>query len=251
MMPDFSKYDDYLQMTPDEFDSFDAYIPEEVCHYTKMQTALEKILSTRKIRLGEITSTNDPLETGKRRVDVFWGPPMSNKMFRSHEEEEWTKVRREWRVLCTSCHHDPSSHFMGKMENKSSDGINSSDDHGYGVSYSRMWAQYAENHSGICFLFDGKKLDNAINKKYGNNEHSIRHGFVRYNYKKSITNPLVDGGEFMSVSDEKEAMRRYLEKYYKNISFINMRSGCLSTNLGGWFVAKIHQKKYRFQLKLY
>jgi len=82
----FFEYDDYIQMPWYEFDSFDTYVPKEVCHYTKMRTALEKILSTGNIRLGEITSTNDPLESGKRQVDVFWGPPMSNTIFLRSEE---------------------------------------------------------------------------------------------------------------------------------------------------------------------
>ena len=37
-------------------------IPEDIFHYTKMETALEKILFEGRLRLGQMGFTNDPRE---------------------------------------------------------------------------------------------------------------------------------------------------------------------------------------------
>lgn len=57
----FSNYDDYVDMPEKEFDAIGEYIPEEVCHYTKMSVALTKILPNQQILLGNLNETNDPL----------------------------------------------------------------------------------------------------------------------------------------------------------------------------------------------
>jgi hypothetical protein len=38
-------------------------LPRNIYHYTRLDTGLEKILSSNKIRLGLLGNTNDPRET--------------------------------------------------------------------------------------------------------------------------------------------------------------------------------------------
>ena len=41
----------------------------------------------------------------------------------------------------------------------------------------RMWAQYGENHKGVCFIFDKAKLIKKITKEL-NNHYFIKHGKI-------------------------------------------------------------------------
>ena len=49
--------EDYIDSDLDQFDLLDSVIPAEVCHYTRMDIALEKILFYKQIRLGCLADT--------------------------------------------------------------------------------------------------------------------------------------------------------------------------------------------------
>jgi hypothetical protein len=38
---------------------------------------------------------------------------------------------------------------------------------GKGFNYSRMWAQYAGNHTGVCICFNKEKIEERLRKQYG------------------------------------------------------------------------------------
>ncbi len=221
MMPDFSIYNDYVKLPLSEFDNLDdKFVPPEVCHYTNLQTALEKIIPTKRLLLGKITSTNDPLESGeigKRHFHALTGDHFSGQMNGTYETDlqptgPLTKVREQWRVLCTCCHHNPAIHFMDESN------IRLSDHHKFGISYSRMWAQYAGKHSGICLLFDGKKLDENIRETLKPQEYKVHTGFVRYNYEKSVEDKQMDPEyDFLNynTNTREESIRDNLDKNYR------------------------------------
>lgn len=175
MVPDFSKYADYVDMPENEFDAIGEYIPKEVCHYTKMSVALTKILPNRQILLGNLHETNDPLETQTRWHEWINSPRSPVEpvgLMRSAVSV------RNIKVFSACCHINPSWSSVA-LKSVSFE---------YGTSHSRMWAHYSENHTGMCIIFDGKELDNHIRAEVGDNDR-IRHGFVKYNYEAS-TRPL-------------------------------------------------------------
>src|SRR4030067_3572463 len=142
--------DDYVDAPLDFFDRLDVLIPTEVCHYTSKETALEHILESQKIRLGGLGLTNDPRESKRWMVpNVVWGDELTKegekeiaKSTLMIDQEVNRILKEEWRVLCTVCHNYPySDSYVGKKEYAH---------HEYGFSHSRMWAQYAKNHSGVC-----------------------------------------------------------------------------------------------------
>jgi len=209
---------DYVDSPLDFFDLLDDAIPTEVCHYTSKETAMEYILEGGKIRLGKLGLTNDPRESKRWIVpNLLWSVDFakdfekeiaeSNLMI---ENEVNRILKEEWRVLCTVCHNYPySNSYEGKKEY---------DHHEYGFSHSRMWAQYARNHSGVCLLFDGTKLDNNIRQYFEllKTSHPIFHGFVRYDYEKStgLTPTHLD----MEFQYERliERIRKTLLKHYES-----------------------------------
>lgn len=145
-------------------------IPEEVFHYTKYEIALEAILYTQKLQLGQIGLTNDPYETKFCGFAIFGNPKSQNEILEITYEANRIK-REEWKVLCVSQNHSDlkpqnsdkpeRNHFL------------------YGYTRSRMWAQYAGNHSGICLVFNGTKLDQKINEELSG-RCKVFHGSVTY-----------------------------------------------------------------------
>jgi hypothetical protein len=177
MTPDFSKYDDYVDMPENEFDEIGEYIPEEVFHYTKMSTALTKILPNKEILLGNLHQTNDPLETQNRFrewINESSNPYEPQGLIRDFVEPIGIKDINI-KVLSTCCHNNPSWKSTYPQ----------SEIYKYGNSRFSMWAHYSERHTGVCILFDGKALDNNIRKRVEENG-SVQNGFVKYNYEKSI-----------------------------------------------------------------
>jgi hypothetical protein len=212
-----SGINDYVDAPLDYFDLLDNIIPTEICHYTSKETAMECILESGKIRLGRLGLTNDPRESKLWTVpSVAWGEEINKKSEREIFEnallvqQEVNRIlKEEWRVLCTVCHNDPCAYsYPGKKEY---------DHHEYGFSHSRMWAQYAGNHSGICLLFDGKILDENIHKHFESTKLSnpIFHGFVRYHYEASVRiTPTYLDSEFQN-EELVDRIRKTLRKYYE------------------------------------
>lgn len=133
-------------------------IPKELFHYTKKDTALEKILFERKIRLGQLRFTNDPKESKKLSIQLIYvddakkSPP--EWVHKSLDEVERV-YKEEWNVLCMTKnlpkrkYKDFSKNFIWEHSR-------------YGYTHPKMWAHYGENHTGVCLIFDGIKLHTNI-----------------------------------------------------------------------------------------
>ncbi|MGC1375902.1 MAG: DUF2971 domain-containing protein [Anaerolineales bacterium] len=181
MIQKFSWPQDYVDLPIEHFEQLDEVIsiPTEVCHYTSKEKALEKILKNKNIRLGNITSTNDPKESKQRWLVYFNREFFSSEAGPCNEEEQ--TILKEWKIFCTCCHNNPSSEFI--KDNPKQEIEHSQ----YGVARPSMWAHYAGNHSGVCIVFDGKKLDENIRNELKDKQTEIFHGFVRYDYEKSTS----------------------------------------------------------------
>jgi len=104
-----------------------------------------------------------------------------------------------------TCHDNPS---LSSIE-----ALDGHDHHHYGFSHSKMWAQYAENHAGICLLFDGKQLDGNLNKDLGGHCKVFR-GFVKYDYEASVRPYPVFDSDIIEYGVT-EGVRNGLFKFYK------------------------------------
>jgi hypothetical protein len=217
LMQKFSLPQDYVDMQVEQFEFLDdeISIPTEVCHYTRKETALEKILKNRKIRLGNITSTNDPKES-KQRLMIYLENPFNSVVRPLREKEQG--MLKEWRVFCTSCHNNPSWEFMN------ADPLQEYEHVSYGMSHSSMWAHYAENHSGVCLLFDGKKLNENIQNELKDKKANIFHGFVRYDYEKATAPTMVitsEGSKYRKAEETRISLIHYYSEnfLYKSLDW--------------------------------
>ena len=111
-----------------------------VYHYTKRETALEKILPTGKIMLNVLEKTNDPREyldwgitgvNGSEDMKPFW-----QALALVNENR-----KRKTKVLCMT-RDDYQKHTRFRLMRR-------------GFARSRMWAQYGEGHKGLFGLMLG------------------------------------------------------------------------------------------------
>ena len=119
-----------------------------VYHYTTRETALEKILPSGKIMLNVLEKTNDPREYIDRGVTVTGGSDDTKPFWKAVALVKENR-KDKTKVLCLTM-DDTKHQRFGLMRR--------------GFARSRMWAQYGENHAGMCLVFDKKALEAEIEK---------------------------------------------------------------------------------------
>ena len=127
------------------------FIPDErnqfLFHYTKYSSALEILLS-KQMRLGSLINMNDPLEFENHHGEpiTFQGNP-PNKLLSAwllNKEKAITERETNVRLASFSIDQDCPNEYGNYLFK--------------GWARSRMWAQYADNHKGICLIFDKVNL---------------------------------------------------------------------------------------------
>ncbi len=130
-------------------------IPPDIYHYTKLNTALKRILPSRKFRLGLLGNTNDPRETKPWDMVTYIENNSDDRIANEVIRVNVPKVMRtECKVACFT------SDFWTEVQNDGDRFANIY--YGPGYARPRMWAQYAENHKGVCLLFDGYEFDKSL-----------------------------------------------------------------------------------------
>jgi len=210
MLPILTTGDDYVNLSSDEFNKLDDFIPLDVCHYTTKATG-KIILETGNLRFSRLIDTNDPIESKTRlysdpewKTDTgFW-----HKTGESLEDQ----LMAEWKLSCFSCHKNPIKHSFMNTDLRRLYAYN----HGiFGIGYSSMWAHYGEKHKGICLLFNGRELDNNIKENLEYKDYVVKHGFVKYDDIKVFLPVNRTDMEFVDC-DEEEKIRKSLIKNYKS-----------------------------------
>lgn len=108
-------------------------------HYTKQETAFEHILHTYSLKLGLLKATNDPHESKSWTWTIKNLPQDQSAGY--YNTQINALVKGSCKVCCFTEQTDGNGLFTGQ-----------------GWSHPRMWAQYADNHKGICMVFDKKAL---------------------------------------------------------------------------------------------
>jgi len=141
-------------MIGDNFLSFVASVNKNLLfHYTTSELALTKILKNGELKFGFYSNMNDPLEfldcprEFSGTDDLF--DQYSHKIF--HDVEIANQKRKHLQLICF-CR---DNFELGK-------GAMLSHPYNRGWARSRMWSQYADNHKGVCLIFDKERLTEAI-----------------------------------------------------------------------------------------
>ena len=187
-------------------------IPNELVHYTNKEIALEHILYEKKIKFGLLGMTNDPKETKE------WGFPLLTTM----EDSLFSKSKstrnnidftisvqdivneimtKEWKVLCLT-KHSTYNHKRVLSEEFSR-----------AYSHPGLWAHYGENHSGVCIIFNQKKLNKNIHNHLSK-DHKIFQGSVEYNNIRAIVQSAIDvSNSHLNIND---LIREYFINNYED-----------------------------------
>jgi hypothetical protein len=114
-----------------------------VAHYTKKDTFLEYIFPTLKLKLGRLSKTNDPRETKE------WSFPSI--------EVETTEDANALRLQA-------NQHLNALLRDRSYVACGTRNRDGKLDSYlrPRMWAQYGDNHRGVCLLINAEALNSEL-----------------------------------------------------------------------------------------
>jgi hypothetical protein len=180
-------------------------------HFTTLSTALEYILKDKVIRLSPLKYVNDPKET----TWSFMYDESVNKI----EEKEWINIfetfRTHSKVFC-AC-----SDINRTREEQSQDMMLY---RGRGFNHARMWAQYADNHQGVCIVLDKQKLINNCKKSFDGLE--IYYDTVQYSdelFAAENDNPYYIDSELLKTKGHIITAHELIKKHWKHYYFRKLR----------------------------
>ncbi|MBM4055883.1 MAG: DUF2971 domain-containing protein [Planctomycetes bacterium] len=140
-----------------------------IYHYTNGITAIDKILSKGKLRLGPMMNTNDPRENRN------WSFVAEGNANTQHSDEAFFQVqnalnsafKRESKVASFSMDDHENALALPK------------EIFYRGYARSRMWSQYGNQHKGICLVFSVESLVEGL-KMVAEDSRYVWTGPVKY-----------------------------------------------------------------------
>lgn len=127
-------------------------------HYTTWHAASEHILPTGRLRLSPYELMNDPLEAQPPSIGAGVTLPSGDDELLSlaglkHVEvqEAVARIRRHSKLLSLAVDSPWATEIKGS-------------DRRFGMGWARapMWQHYADNHRGVCLIFDRRLLTDMI-----------------------------------------------------------------------------------------
>lgn len=126
-------------------------------HYTTYSSALG-ILISQQMRMGSLAKMNDPLEFEDHGKEGFvsHGDPSKEEFF-AMARDFYNAVEEKENAVRLACF---------SMDLPRTDQENAYNNLSKGWAHSRMWAQYADGHEGICLIFDKSNLIKAFENSF-------------------------------------------------------------------------------------
>ncbi|MFO9416554.1 DUF2971 domain-containing protein [Legionella pneumophila serogroup 1] len=120
-----------------------------IAHYTNLDTALNYILPSNKLRFGTAGKVNDPYEN---KIDWLEDDPSTTLTLDCPDKlnKIRTLISNHIKLLCVTHFRDLEKHETG-IENLY-----------YAIPL--MWAHYGNKHKGACLIFDKEELGKEIEK---------------------------------------------------------------------------------------
>jgi len=122
---------------------------ELIAHYTTREKGIEGVLATQSLRFNTRKNVNDPRESSLRGSTIGWLGDQGEEYVPEVLNGLSDAVNKHLQICCFSESNDEAfPDLIGQC-----------------FCLPNMWANYAGNHEGMCFLFDKKKLLNLIPSK--------------------------------------------------------------------------------------
>lgn len=132
------------------------YNDQYIYHYTNVNKAI-KILNTDSLRFSPLNKTNDTMES-KPKISVL--DSKDSKKIKRIREYFVDLNAKSIQLLCFTMDYPK----MNEIEVNEIDKY--SNYSGRGFALPRMWAQYAKDNSGVCFVFNKTKLKEIIYEQF-------------------------------------------------------------------------------------
>lgn len=170
-------------------------------HFTTLETGLEKILPNRTLRFAPLCGTNDPLEFEDIihvGIDLDLGEEGSEVL----RHGDRVKVIRRRTLLTCFCSekYDPKTPFSK------------------GWKRARMWAQYANNHRGVCLVFHKTRLESAVRSALPDCWEVLTE-YVKYHEEYVIGSGILSSATLRPGDASKESPQRRLVREAKSLLF--------------------------------
>lgn len=186
-------------------------------HYTKKETGIEKILPDRKLRFSPFKEVDDPREV-EEWVWKIYNPRLRNGSTSEALNAINHLLRYNCKVLCFSQDligieeievNGPSDYWRKKAYEK-------------GFARARMWSQYAEKHTGICFAFSKEKTIAAIKECF--KDRLVFHGAVSYmnGSDRAIEAQGIDSTQ-ININGIHDYFKSYLNEHYDTLFFEKLK----------------------------
>ena len=178
-------------------------------HYTTREILFENIIPSGMLKMGLFGSTNDPKESKEWYFGIECigdNPIQAIKIEEEFQNKINSLAKKHYKVSCFT-------------KDKEKEASNSFSIFHRGFAHSRMWAQYADNHKGVCLILDKNNLHETIHKELGQIG-KIWHGTVKYENK-----PAINIEEFKTTYEEinsngiESTARKHLEMFYNKLFF--------------------------------
>ena len=199
-------------------------------HYTNFSKAL-KILCGKQLKFSKLNLMNDTMEA---KPKIFFDDQTDSSAFKNIVQYFRHTNSQYLQLLCMS--QDSKEKLTTDKKH-----VYYSDYSGRGFALPRMWAQYADNNNGVCFIFDKSKLVSKIKDTL--DVGLIFDGDVRYisNFEQIDLN-------LMGVVDhvKKASGGTTLFRNIKEIDFLKRHKNFVDYNYFRKLKDWEHEQEYRF-----
>lgn len=176
-------------------------------HFTSVDTLTKYILKDNRLKFNNLYEMNDPKESNSWPFKVYDESDAKSYLKINIQlfEDIDRYIKTHWLIACFK-------EEFGIIVNTD---IN---DCSRAYFDMRMWAQYGENHAGVCVIFDYEKLVSSFSNA---NDINIFNGCASYlqNYINGNEDPFALSFYQMSQFGLNEMLNRQTEKYYKEFFF--------------------------------
>jgi hypothetical protein len=175
---------------------------EYVYHYTRWERLLD-IMATG-FRLGPLARMNDPRESKDWMLDLLIQGTTLPDETAITAWKEIQDYRRKIRVAAF-CLDQP----YGNLDNQGR----------RGYARPRMWAQYADNHRGVCIVLNRVGLEQAIRRRYPERDGSwVRAGRVQY-VETPQEDVMSSSVVLNSVDQARESVQEHFYRHAERLFF--------------------------------
>jgi hypothetical protein len=182
-------------------------------HYTSANTAIEYILKNKQLKLGKYINTNDPKETKTWQFSIGTNEnrDLSGYSLTEISEKFTQALKHKTNLACFS-------------QDEALKGDHTRDIYARGFGKSRMWAQYADNHKGVCLVLEKSAIRKSAEDQFRDERFRLYGGPVIYKDRliTQVNNPadgFVIDADYLEKLGFDEYVKAHVKTHHKALFF--------------------------------